>query len=712
MHDDRYVFGISTDLLRDRAFAFVRVDAILEDRRLRTDFDRLEEFPTDGDIFVAERFLPEVDAAAIWRVRRSEPRSDARYAGWTASGRGPSSPFEVISLHTSSSRISGVRQQLLEGIELGYIPASQVLVRLLDGIVVGPVRGSRYEEDNSYGFRCLIDAFVEPLRVWDSAHLATFHVDASYAVERQRRTFLSSLDLPPSERFIDFADFADSVKAVLKAKATRDSRTLTPGLIRDIAAALRTEDYPDSVRERVTRVRRAVQSLAITDDELDALMPEVLANPEVIKRIDVARQSAAEEERRRIGDAKQGAAGELRRLLEQEQALRKRIAILTDEASTAEKSAVQAADAAVDAVRGRVQEAIANVGKLLSDVALLRPFLTSATSQSTTHGSSPALALQFPARDAIDEIEDAPEADPETAVDYATRLSADLKTGGLGANASACLAREVMAALLAGQIPILIGSFAGLVIDALSRALAGRRTMVIDVPLGLLSDELLTAAVHDAVRLSDDLQGLLVCRGIDRSALDLYAGGLRDSVARRVLRNDFESPPLAFLASMCGGPACLPISPGLFDLGPVFDTDTLTYSPREDGRVPLRRAISRKKWLEWRTKLSSFSKEWQDRSREACDLLSAGESKLWQRGVESAAGFVLALSDGHGDDVSAAILARWIVPRALAEGQDPDDIAAHLKTLGFEEQLTASDGRESPVAALLERARKIRKLGT
>lgn len=710
MSEDRYVFGISVDPIRDRAFGFVRADAIAEERRLRTGFDPLEEFPTEGNIYVPEAFLPDTDTGAIWRVRRSSVlHSGPRHSEWSAVGRGVPGPLEVISLPLSSSYGNRIRQQLIDGIDLGYTPASQVLIRLLDTVIVGPVEGTGYEQEGTYGFASNSEAFAEPLRVWDMAHLDTFQVEAPYAIDGRRRTFACDLDLPHAQRWIDLADFGVSVRSILKPLASGERRILTSGLLRQITTELRKDDYPEAIRERVNRVRRAVQSLALTTEELEGLMPAVLADAQVAKGIQSARQDAAEEERKRIANEKQGAIDEIRQLREQEKQLRERIEGLSHEVVTVGDSVREVADAAVTEVCARVDQAMNNAAKLLADVAVLRPFLgtgSSLSSESRERIDAPVVLVK-PIR-VLGDMEEVEEGEPATAADLATRLTDDLKTSGIAPNTARLLAREVIAALLAGQVPVLTGSFANAVTDVLARALAGRRALLADIPLGLVSDSPLHDAVDVATRAIDGLQPIFVLRGIDRSAVEVYGGVLRETVSKRVLAKDFEEMPLAFIASACGGPACIPIGPGVFDIGPVIDTDLLKYSKKGGGQAPLRRAISLVKWSQWRTELACDHQEVQADTRRACIELSVAVSMLWRKGAESAAAFLASLGGQAESETAESILSRWVVPRALAEGLNPDEIASRLNALGIDDQLIqGGEGAEPPVAALLERARRI-----
>lgn len=715
MSEERYVFGISVDPVRDKPFAFVRVDALVQDRRLRTDFNLREEFPTEGKIWVAEENLPDTDLGVIWRVRREAPRSGTRHAEWSAVGRWMTGPLEVISIPISSAHTHAVRQQLLEGVDLGYVPASQVLIRLQDGIVIGPTKSSNYDEDGTLGIRCTSDAFAEPLRAWDSTQLKTFHVEAAYAVDpRHRRTFVYDLELPNTQRWLDLAEFGDVAKSVLRPLATGEGRILTAVQLRGLTLALRDDAFPEKLRARVTRVRQAVQSLAITREELDGLMPAVLAQAEVAAEIDTARRRIEEQARKRIEEEKHGVLEEIRHLKEQEQQLGDRVARLAHDARTAEEAVLAAGDTAASEVRERIVEAMRDAGTLLAQVAVLRPFLApereSEASESPERRHLPPVhvrSVRVPA-DSVESDEDA----PRTASDMVNRLAADLKAGGLSTNTARILARDVVAALLAGQSPTLTGSFAATLASVLARSLAGRHATIAEIPLGLVSDGPLRDAIDRvASNNTNGAQGVMLLHGLDRSAVEIFGGVLHDTIAERVLARDFGSVPLAFLGSTCGGPACLPVGPGLFDLGPVIDTDLLGYSKKGGSQAPLRPVVPIERWAQWREDLTALNQEAISSTRSACNELSLAGSVLWRKGAETASAFLTALAVDV-DEIGVSMLARWVIPRALAEGFSPDDIAPRLEALGFGKHVIhISEGTDTPIAALLERARRTLRAG-
>ncbi|BCD83687.1 hypothetical protein PSm6_00940 [Pseudomonas solani] len=147
-------------------------------------------------------------------------------------------------------------------------------------------------------------------------------------------------------------------------------------------------------------------------------------------------------------------------------------------------------------------------------------------------------------------------------------ISRNLQACGIVKGSAILVARQILAALAAGQLVQFSGSLADLVVDSVAAAIGGPIFHEWRVPVGLISDEV----AAECLEMVADTSGCLVLKGANRSAFEIYGYALRDVVARRQLSTAVHLR-LVFIASWAHGPAAFPDGGTLAELGPVFDTD-------------------------------------------------------------------------------------------------------------------------------------------
>lgn len=155
----------------------------------------------------------------------------------------------------------------------------------------------------------------------------------------------------------------------------------------------------------------------------------------------------------------------------------------------------------------------------------------------------------------------------ETACDL---ISSNLQACGVVKGAALTVARQIIAALAAGQLIQFTGSLADVVADALAAAVGGSTYHEWRVPVGLVSDE----AAAECLEIVGETSGCLALKGANRSAFEVYGSAIREVITRRQLAMSVY-PRLALVASWALGPAAFPDGGTLAELGPVFDTDVL-----------------------------------------------------------------------------------------------------------------------------------------
>ncbi|MCA7082377.1 hypothetical protein K7G19_02035 [Cupriavidus sp. DB3] len=148
-------------------------------------------------------------------------------------------------------------------------------------------------------------------------------------------------------------------------------------------------------------------------------------------------------------------------------------------------------------------------------------------------------------------------------------IASNLHATGVTRGAAMEVARQMVAALAAGQLIQITGSLADLMAEGVAAAIGGPVHHEWCVPVGLVSD----GPAADCVRRLTGHSGCLLMKGANRSAFEVYGSAIRDIVVRRQFGAS-DHGNLALIATHAQGPATFPDDGTLAELGPVFDTDT------------------------------------------------------------------------------------------------------------------------------------------
>ncbi|NAO51846.1 hypothetical protein [Pseudomonas syringae] len=256
----------------------------------------------------------------------------------------------------------------------------------------------------------------------------------------------------------------------------------------------------------------------------------------------------------------------------------------------------------------------------------------------------------------------------ETACDL---ISTNLQACGFVNGAALTVARQIIAALAAGQLIQFTGSLADVVADALAAAVGGSTYHEWRVPVGLVSDE----AAAECLEIVGEISGCLALKGANRSAFEVYGSAIREVITRRQLAMSVY-PRLALVASWTQGPAAFPDGGTLAELGPVFDTDVL----------PMRGVTSRL----INVKYGHLAQESWDQL-EGFDIGMSGAlvaeltvlleeagfqpGNLWRRCAERAYLRLRTAAGGSEEWDLYALLTAWALPWAKSTGGPVDDLA-------------------------------------
>lgn len=252
-----------------------------------------------------------------------------------------------------------------------------------------------------------------------------------------------------------------------------------------------------------------------------------------------------------------------------------------------------------------------------------------------------------------------------------TTIASNLLAVGVMKGNAVSIARQTVAALIAGQMVQFSGSLADIVADAVAAAIGGPAYHEWRVPVGLASDE----AASDCVGKVVESSGCLLLKGANLSAFEVYGAPIRNIVVRRQFAAS-SNGRLALIASWVQGPAAFPNGGTLAELGPVFDTDI--FSMRGvSAKLPqlMFGSLMKDAWGE----LDGLDRSTSEPvSGELGELLESAGFKgggLWKRIVYHVYTTLRAMPGGSLEADLHSLLVSWAIPWAKAIGGPAEEIA-------------------------------------
>lgn len=241
-------------------------------------------------------------------------------------------------------------------------------------------------------------------------------------------------------------------------------------------------------------------------------------------------------------------------------------------------------------------------------------------------------------------------------------IATNLQAVGVTKGKALATARQVVAALIAGQLIQFSGSISDLIADAVATAVSGPIYHEWRVPVGLVSDDAASSCVETVIQSSN----CLLLKGANLSAFEVYGTPIRDIVMRR---QSYVSGygHITLIASWSKGPAAFPDGGLLTELGPVFDTDEFQMRGLLAKRPQLQFGrLAKDAWmlidgLEV-TERSSASDEFRELLNEA----NFKGCNLWRQMVNHAYVVLQSMPGGNTAIDHHSLLVAWVVPYAKA----------------------------------------------
>lgn len=243
-------------------------------------------------------------------------------------------------------------------------------------------------------------------------------------------------------------------------------------------------------------------------------------------------------------------------------------------------------------------------------------------------------------------------------------ISINLQACGVVKGAAQTVARQILAALAAGQLVQFSGSLADVAADAAAAAVGGPIYHEWRVPVGLMSDE----AAAECLDLVGDTSDCLALKGANRSAFEVYGYAVRDAITRRQLGLP-AYPRLALIASWAQGPAAFPDGGTLAELGPVFDTDMLPMRGVTSRVIGLKYGhLTCDSWDQLEGFASDISGSLVSELKALIKEADFQPGNLWKRSAERGYLRLRAAPGGSEAEDLHAMLMHWALPWAKATG--------------------------------------------
>ncbi|KAF0246876.1 MAG: hypothetical protein FD180_235 [Planctomycetota bacterium] len=251
---------------------------------------------------------------------------------------------------------------------------------------------------------------------------------------------------------------------------------------------------------------------------------------------------------------------------------------------------------------------------------------------------------------------------------WISRLTENFTCVGLSPVALRGLSREIVAACLAGQLPLLAGSAASLVARIVAESLGNSIAYRISIPVGLLGGVEFERSLDSVLEIlsKQDCVGVVVLEGVNRSAIEAFGSRIYRLVSERVFGLMGQERQPVLLGTLIEGPSALDVSPVLTELGPILHTDALSWGGDPTPEKVVGGNILIKDWQRATTGTPSAPLE-RSQFDECWHAMSGPNSILWRRGLERSFQRISAMTKPSGPPGPLqSVVFGWLIPRAAA----------------------------------------------
>lgn len=236
------------------------------------------------------------------------------------------------------------------------------------------------------------------------------------------------------------------------------------------------------------------------------------------------------------------------------------------------------------------------------------------------------------------------------------------------------MSRQIVAALVSGQLIQFSGSLAELISESIVAAVSGPIFHEWRVPVGLVSDECAAYCIEMVGKKSNSL----LLKSANLSAFEVYGASIREIIVKRQFGFD-GNRNYSFFTSWVSGPAAFPDGGSLAELGPVFDTDALRMRSAKAATPSLRFGrLAKENWYQ----LEGFEAPDPDViSTELTEFLTDINFEggaFWRRLVKSSYTHLRVIPSASCSEDLKAISDLYLLPWARARGESVKEIGERV----------------------------------
>lgn len=571
------------------------------------------------------------------------------------------------------------RQPAIQGFRRGSPPEFKEKQKRLVGHLIHTQPGQKGAADWS--------TFASLWEAWGRNRLGTTFPpsDISSATPDAWPVFLTGLaELFPDaarenlERLFDFSGFADSPEAQVALGRFRPASTLArdlmidalPGRLHKIEGYFEiAEAAAEEVAERIDQLESETGILAkgIADvvSSVDKSQGDVKEFGAALERV-AARAGRLEEAVDTLGVARQEITEVIAAADARAEQFHHSLEALTVQGSAWDKTQaeVSALKQLIDALCAQESEwnlAATAVGHLAERIDILEVAVAKGGNGTATKPQVRLFEVESPG----------PIVEIHSVKGACELIACNLQACGVMKGAAITTAREILAALSAGQMVQFSGSISDLVADAVAAAIGGQTFHEWRVPVGLVSDE----AAIDCLEVVSETSGCLLMKGANRSAFEVYGTAIRDVITRR----QFSLPSyqrLSLIAAWTQGPATFPDGGTLAEIGPVFDTDNFSMRGVSAKLPELKFGhLVRNSWDQIDGFDDDSPRAVVSELKELIEESSFVPGNLWTRMVDRAYSRLRTIPGGSSEEDLHSVLTLWALPWAKATAGPVEDIA-------------------------------------
>jgi hypothetical protein len=579
------VFGTCVHADPTGAYAFFKVEGEFDDQG---NFTRLNQsairryFPNRGTLRTSRlpanahygTFTLELDPRF---ERQSGEHNATKFRGLPTA----SMLYQVIQVPEHSDGAELVGNRLRSGVKLlSEITARPpIFVLFSDNVLCGPI--------NMKAVAGRTDDFVMDQQEWARPKPAWGDITTSSLViidvPHCGETLFATLPPRDSDTYLDFAATDYSLRKVLEAVQQCDgaSALLKNVNPRELSAALAKITPSAYLKSRIAALGNRLGTLDAASSDFSELLQRCLSLPSVKLQIeneaDRAKKAALGELVREQGttnDALNAKKAEIVTLSSDLTTLLNRKNSLEAESQRIEAEIQLSQTKFTEAVARAAQNAGKDAVSFLSQIAVLRPFITEVKSRPET--AMAGLPIERITHEATP-IQDLGEA--------VKKLSETLKALGIEPRTAFSASVEIVSALSIGQAVAFRGSLSAVAATVVSRTLCGGALATVEIPVGTRLQLSLRDLFSDSVGTNPTSFGVVI-NGANRSCLDAYGGDVVDTIRLRLSGIQKRSTPPHVFLSLREGPSALCPTPQLAEIAPILHTDLWNWSPRQQPIQP------------------------------------------------------------------------------------------------------------------------------